>query len=93
MSDRRIMYAGTVEYLGVTITADVTLDTQPVAVSFDRATWNPATWTGSAGLVRTAHLLIGDDVPLPEKGTWAVYARVTDNPEAPIVEAGVLEVR
>lgn len=93
MSERRVMYAGTIEYLGVTLTSDQTLDTQPVAVSFDRTTWHNATWTGTAGLTRTARVLVGDTVPLPQKGTWTVYTRVTDNPEAPIVAAGVLEVR
>lgn len=80
---------GSEEYLAVTVTADVTLTTQPVAVSLDRgATWLDCTWQGSAGTTRTARTddPVVWDVPLRKND--GVLVRVTDNPETPLIRAG-----
>ncbi len=84
---------GSVEYLNVDITADVTLDTQPVSVAVSRSTptgtdWQAAEWAGTAGTTRTARVLYTADTP----GLYAVWARITDNPETPIIRAGTLSV-
>lgn len=84
----RTIYKGSVEYLSVTVTADVTLDAQPVAISFDRTTWVACTWQGTAGLTRTASVL-ANDANLPATNS-PVFVKVTDSPEVPIVNAGTL---
>lgn len=81
----------TVEYLKVEVEADVTLDTQPVYFSFDnRATWLAAEWAGAVGQTRVARLLI-DETNMPAHST-KVYVRVTDDPEAPVILAGALNI-
>lgn len=89
----RTIYRGSTEYLEVAVTADVTLASQPVSISFDRTTWHSAAWTGDPGLTRTARLLVGSSgCPVPAKST-PVFVRITDNPEAPVIYAGTLAVR
>ena len=90
---RRVMYRGTIEYLEVTVTADVQLTGQPVYFSFDQVTWTAGEWDGEPGLTRTARILLGEDVPLPTKSSVAVYLKVTDSPEVPIMNAGILVIR
>jgi hypothetical protein len=91
MQTQRTMQTGTVEYLEVTITADVDLDTQAVYIRIDRdGDWITAEWTGDVGTKRTARILLGADTPLPAGGGHLVYAKITDNPEAPILGAGSL---
>lgn len=89
----RTIYAGTVEFLEVTVTADEVLDTQPVQFSFDRVEWYDADWTGIAGMSRTAELLVGDEVPLPGRGSFELFVRVDDSPEAIVFSAGRLSIR
>lgn len=92
----RTIYKGSVEYLAVRVVADVTLaDDLPVALSFDRdsndpaaATWHDAAWEGAAGTTRTASLLVNDAI-LGSKSA-RVFVRITDDPEVPIVQAGVV---
>ncbi len=79
---------GSVEYLNVDITADVTLDTQPVDIRVGSGAWQIAAWTGTAGTTRTARLLYTANTP----GLFAVWARITDNPETPVIRAGTLSV-
>ncbi len=79
---------GSVEYLNVDITADVTLDTQPVDIRVGNGVWQAAAWAGTAGTTRTARLLYIADTP----GLYAVWVRVDDNPETPILRAGTLSV-
>lgn len=87
----RTLHRGTVEYLEALVTCDMELDTQPVAFSFDRETWHTAEWIGSAGLIRTARLLVGDMVPLPTR-SGPLYVRITNTPEIPIIWAGTLRI-
>lgn len=89
----RIIYTGTIEYLSGTVTANVTIGADVVAVSFDRVTWYPAAWTGPTGTTQTWQLLLGALVPLPSTTNSTVFVRVTDNPEAPVMNAGTLTVR
>lgn len=85
----RTIMRGSTEYLTVSVTADITLDAQPVAFSFDRTIWLPAEWVGTAGTTRSARLLVSDtNLPAPPTTSTAVYVKVTDNPEVPIVQAG-----
>lgn len=92
MSNRQTFVAGSVEYLTVTVTADVTLDTQPVALSLDKGvTWLACTWQGSAATTRKARTTS----PITFSGTWrnaAVLVKITDTPEIPIVNAGGISV-
>lgn len=84
----RTILRGSVEYLDVVVTADVSLDAQAVAISFDRTTWLTATWQGSAGQTRTASIL-GNDSNLPNL-SGPVFIKVTDSPEVPVQRAGYL---
>ena len=87
--------AGSVEYLTVTVTADVTLGSQPVALSLDRGvTWLPATWQGDPGTTRQARTdePVTFTRPSPYRDT-PVLVRVTDNPEVPLIAAGSYAVR
>jgi hypothetical protein len=98
MSNRAIIQ-GTIEYLDVTVTADVNL-TGVVELSFDQGTtWTAAAWLGTAATTRTARLLLDTTattgtppVPLWPEGNYPVWVRLTDAPEIPIVSAGSLRV-
>lgn len=94
MSNSRTFYRGAIEYIGGTVTADGELtDSDTVEVSFDREDWMSAEWVGDEGTSRGWRLLVGDDNPLPDRnGPTQVYLRITDNPEVPIINAGVLNV-
>ena len=85
---------GSVEYLFADVTADQTLDAQPVEIgvgrTVDTAAWEAATWLGDAGTTRTARILLDGTL---EVGKHLVFVRVTDNPEVPIVKAGVLRIK
>lgn len=90
-ADMTTLYRGTTEYLDIPVTSDVQL-TDTVEVSFDdRATWHPAFWIGSPGTTRTARLLLGSSVALPQRST-NVYVRFTDTIETPVLNAGVLTI-
>lgn len=86
----RTLVQGTVEYLDVTLTADVNL-TGTVEFSLDRgATWLTAAWIGSAGTTRTARYLL--TTATLHKTNYAVWVRLSDSPEVPILAAGSLLV-
>lgn len=88
------------EYIHVSVTADVTLDTQTVEFAFtlattidDTATWIPAEWEGAAGTTRTARLLIGSgSANALSVGNYTVWVRITDLTEAPVRSAGTVKV-
>lgn len=90
------------EYLGVNVTADVTLDEQPVSIavhpysSTAEPTLYTAEWVGDAATTREARILVGPggapSVVELTRGTYRVLVKVTDNPEAPVVEAYQLKV-
>jgi hypothetical protein len=84
--------AGSIEYVVVTVTSDVTLGTQPVVLSLDKGvTWLPCTWVGDPGTTRKARTT--DTVTFdPAMPATEVLVRVTDTPEVPIIRAGVLNV-
>lgn len=87
---------GSHEYLTVTVTSDVELGAQPVAISIDRGvTWLPATWQGSYGTTRKARTT--DPVPLDVGGgserQIPVLVKVTDTPEIPLMRAGHITIR
>jgi hypothetical protein len=84
---------GTTEFITVTVTADVELDTQTVAVSIDQgATWLPCTWTGDdPSTTRTARTT--DPVTFTTAhASGTAYVKVTDDPEAPVIDAGYFNV-
>lgn len=88
----RTITRGSTEYLRVTVTCDVQLTSQSVAFSFDRSTWIPAEWEGSAGTTRTARALVSTSA-LPANRAPSLYVRVTDNPEIPVIRVdGHLEI-
>lgn len=92
MSEIEIPY-GSREFLYADVTADVTLDAQVVEIGVGRtvtdATWLAAGWQGDAGTTRSARALLDGTLAL---GKWSVFVRITDNPEIPIIHAGVLRV-
>jgi hypothetical protein len=91
MSQRTII-RGSTEYLDITVRCDFTLGSQTVEFSWDKTTWYAAAWIGTAGLTRTARLLLTSGNTPAGTGT-DVYVRVTDSPEVPILWAGRLNVR
>lgn len=88
----RYLYTGTTEFLTVTVTSNLTLDAQPVYISFDRTEWLTASWTGAAGTTRSARVLL-DSTNLPPPGKHPVYVKVTDSPEIPVVRADDITVK
>lgn len=83
----RHFYPGTTEYLKARVTADVELDEQPVFLSFGPdGPWLTAEWVGSAGLKRTARVLV-DSGSLPEADTYIVFVKLTDGAEEPVFPA------
>jgi hypothetical protein len=85
---------GSREYLYADIRTDRVLDAQAVVMSVSStaapSTWQSAEWTGSPGKFRSARILLDGTLPA---GRYYVYARITDNPEAPIIEVGRLTVK
>lgn len=83
---------GTTEYVVVEVTADETLD-MTVAISIttnSTHTWLPAQWVGSAGTTRecrTVDPVEFDSTDYPAGG-YAIYVKLTDNPEVPFIRAG-----
>ena len=80
------------EYLDIPITASVPLDDQTVEIALARSTaarteddWQPATWQGEVGTTRVARL---EPFTAPGRGTFLIFARVTDSPEIPVIRAG-----
>lgn len=85
------------EYLTVTVTADVDLDTQVVELATTKAhaqpapgDWRTATWIGDAAHTRQAQILLDDNDLTP--GTWSVFLRLTDVPEVPVLEVGTVTI-
>jgi len=78
---------GSIEYVTVTVKADVELEAQQVAISIDGgATWLGAMWLGVPGTTRRARTAAAVNFGPPRRGT--VLVRVSDSSEAPIMEAG-----
>lgn len=78
------------EYLTVAVTADATLDEQPVEIAVTQGQpteddWAAAAWLGDPGTTRQARI---DPFTPPGVGMWAVHVRVTDFPEIPVLNAG-----
>lgn len=95
MSDTTIeVPQGTVEYLYADVVADRTLNSQPVEIGLGTtvtaATWDDAQWTGASGTSRSCRILLdGSQVA----GRYAIFVRITDTPEIPIIKAGYLKVK
>lgn len=91
MTSMQTVVAGSVEYITVTVTADVPLSTQTVALSVDRGvTWLDCSWTGSPDTTRKART----NTPLTFAAgkTLPVLVRVENPPETHIVRAGSITV-
>lgn len=92
----RVLYLGATEYIEATITADVTLDTETVAMSIDGgATWLAASWLGSSGTTRGARtnspVVVSSIFPIA--GVYPLLAKVGDGTETTIVSCGGVAVR
>lgn len=74
----------TVEFLPVTITVDGAPVTTNVELSVVARTARPQTWTTPT----TLDGQIGVMVEGYEPATYAVWARITDTPETPVIRAG-----
>lgn len=96
----RVLNLAATEYVSIPLVCDVQQTTQPVHFSFDNGvTWTVAAWTGTAVQdsttllwTRTARLLVAGTT-LVRPGIYKILARVTDNPEIPVIECGGLAVR
>ena len=89
----RHLYAGTTEYLTVTVYASVSLDAQAVHLSFDRTTWIAATWLGTAATQRQARALVNSgNMPAATTTPYTLYVRVNDGTEIPVMSAGQVTV-
>ena len=85
--------AGSVEYLTVTVTADVELGAQPVSLSMnDGVTWLPCEWVGAAGTTRKARTVDPVTFTAGTRSNIGVLVKITDEPEVPIVRAGSLTI-
>lgn len=89
---------GSIEYVKARVTADVTLDdTVGVAISLSVNgvhNWLTAEWTGTEGtqrVARTSSALTFSTGNYP-LGSYSVFVKLTDSPEAPIISAGTLRV-
>lgn len=87
-----------VEYVNVKWTADVTLGAQAVQIAvwpttraLQAADWRNASWAGNAGTTRTARVLV-NFAALDAADAYFVHSKLTDNPEAPVKDAGVIRV-
>lgn len=88
---------GTVEFVAVPVTANVTLGTQAVKIAISRGdthTWLNAIWIGSSGTTRTARTTgaITFDATTYPASSYGVFVKVTDDPEVPIIRAGTLTI-
>lgn len=87
------MVEGSIEYLYADIRTDRIIDAQAVSMSIsdsdDPTAWQTAEWVGRASKFRSARILL--DGTLPE-GLYNVFARITDNPEVPIIHVGRLRI-
>lgn len=100
------LHRDSTEFVHVTVSADVDLGDQAVALAFPlRGTqpedWYPAVWVGSTSMVngkytRDCRVLVGPEAgvlgPALDVGTYTVYAHLTDNPEVPVLVSGTLSV-
>ena len=89
-----VMPVGSVEYLFADVSADQTLISQPVEIglgtSLTTVTWSTASWIGDVGTTRTARILLDGTLTA---GRYLIFVRITDDPETPIVKAGVLTLQ
>lgn len=89
-----------VEFARVRITANVALGAQAVALAFmpsrttepESGDWVSAVWLGESGTTRDAGVLVGPGALALAEGTWQIWFRVTDTPEAPARHAGTLTI-
>jgi len=97
VSEERVVYRGTVEFVGAKIGPnpehdgpELVLDTQTVELSFDdRKTWLTAEWIGDPGPVRSCRVLAAE-ANLPRRRETRMFARVHGTPEIPVIYAGTL---
>lgn len=92
--DEWTIWRGTAEYRTLTVVSNVELDSQAVAVSWDRSEdgWIDAEWLGDSGLSRRLRVFIDDDA-MPSRSSADVFVRITDNPEIPLIKAGQARFR
>ena len=95
------LIVGSQEYLVVEVTGDLMLDAQVVEIAVvdvdTRPTtndWHTSAWTGDPGYTRNCRVFIGNSVGgiSVDAGMYRVFVRVTDSPEIPIMDAGLLSV-
>jgi hypothetical protein len=93
MSDTEVRIpVGSVEYLYADLTGDITLDgtvEMGLGAGADVVTWTTAEWVGVPDFSRSARVLLDGTM---DTGTYYLFARVTDNPEVPIVVCGRVRI-
>lgn len=99
MSDPVKVPRGSVEYVKAVVRADVTLDaTVGVAISLSTGSpqdgythaWLTAEWTGAESTTRTART--SSAVTFSTRASYTVFVKLTDSPEIPYINAGLLQV-
>lgn len=96
MTTRIVDRTGSVVYIEATVTADVTLDAQPVTLSVDGGTtWLAAGWLGVAGTTRTARTSAAVNVAstFPTPGVYTLKSKVVDGTETEVTAHGGIVVR
>lgn len=59
------------------------------------ADWHPGSWDIAFPGSYLAQCLVGPangGVEMPQTGTYTIWVKITDNPEVPVVTAGLLEI-
>lgn len=69
---------------------------KPIGVPPQLPDWVPGTWAGTTAVngFYYAQCLVGPDaatIELPV-GTWAIWLKITDNPEVPVRSPGLLQI-
>lgn len=103
MSTPHVISVSSVEYVKVPVRAksagtypDITEDDVSMAFVADGTTpgdddWNDATWETDATTNPATYSAIC--IPVLEAGTYRIWVKVTDSPETPWLESGLLVVK
>ena len=84
---------GSIEYIYAELSADRMLDDQAISMAVTTAaspgSWVAASWVGEPGFYREARILLDGSLT---PGRYNVFARISDQPEAPIINVGKLRI-
>lgn len=82
-----------VEYVRAVVTVDGVEVTAGVSVAITAATARPSSWTAAVVVDGHAAVLVGPGTGNAlAPGTYRVWAKVTDSPEVPVVDCGLVTI-